>query len=106
MLVALADGRGIGVLRSMTPPTAVAGLGTPVGIITSCDGLGRGVLRSMTPPTALAGLFSEDGKAKLRTIGDSVSSVCSDGLLGVKYSTPHSAAFRRSSESRRATHLS
>jgi len=95
-------------------PSAGAELGISVCTVTSCDGLGIGVLRSMTPPTALAGLFSEDGKAKLRTIGDSVSSVCSDGLLGVnmdgelgvKYSTPRSAASRRSSESRRATHLS
>jgi hypothetical protein len=59
----------------------------------------------MTPPAALAGLFSEDGKAKLRTIGDSVSSVNMDGELGVKYS-PRSAASRRSPDSRRATHLS
>ena len=53
MLVALANGLGMEVLRSMTSiPTAVAELGTPVCIITSYDGLEIGVLRSMTPPTA------------------------------------------------------
>ena len=66
-------------------PSAGAELGISVCTVTSCDGLGIGVLRSMTPPAALAGLFSEDGKAKLRTIGDKISAVYSDVELGVKY---------------------
>ena len=59
--------------------------GLEAGVLALADGLGRGVLRSMAPSTALAGLFSEDGKAKLRTIGDKVSAVYSDVVLGVKY---------------------
>ena len=87
-------------------PSAGAERGISVCTVTSCDGHGIGVLRSMTPLAELAGLFSEDGKAKLRSSGDKDLAVKSDGVLGVKYSTPRSAASRRRSEFRRATHLS
>ena len=107
VLIAADDRLGAGVLRSMTSlPSAGAERGISVWIVTSCDGFGIGVSRSMMPPAALAGLFSEDGKAKLRSSGDKDLAVKSDCVLGVKYSSPRSAASRRSPASRCATHRS
>ena len=75
-------------------------------LVAFADGLGMGVLRSMTfLPIALDGLFSEDGKAKLKAVGEEFS-VYSDVGVGVKYGTPSSAASRRNSKTRRSTHLS